>query len=1065
LTPNDISYSFTLSGNICGFDASLYLDSVHNIITTAGTLKVANTSLEKLLQIIGNECYELVSPYVKLLGTFELDATYYHRQDTTIVKIDLEEENVHFVCMDCAQGKLVVFSIEASDFRNADSGLKSIVLGLANFFGINKLQFLYRSNDLTNVEGLEKIVPLPSIPITVTQNILFSAEFDFNKTSKSIFTEAIHELFGVSSLSVFVGLSNNSFACTLCIPDIDNSLLSCKDMYMSCSFSPTNASFSMRGIITFKFLSNFSFVVACNVTMTSFTLSASTMRDQICALPGTHISIYDSALAIGVETSGITFAIMTSVRIRELSWFGALKIAYQGQTATLEMLSVAMEEVSLPSLVRNLIGIDSALLNSLDIFSILPFTLHTTRTLDPNTMYDLPDKELVAFVNEACGQLNKSLCFTEQTASIKRFYHGIDILDTSHMIHYFIDEKGVLCLTPQFYYSVSTFMMGDYSFQKGTFFCGQVNLFGFMIKVMFSALEGEGIIGFAQFSPIETKFLKITASESSKSMGNPVLGSDTNNVMTLLVEPVSNSPILYVNVCKNNYGFYIDGHFELCKVFSFDAFMYFIDKQIRITTTTTYFNCISATILLDASYKDFSNAGFNFKVSLDCSGLQDNLRELTRVIDQCIKEFAKKIDDAKRRINEAQAKVSSINNDINDLRRRKQDCINTINRASRWKRWLVAIREGAKIVAFEASIAALTVSMKAALGILELAKKALDLGQRIGQDVLSAINKVITTAVSAFFIRLAELEVKVNGETQFVRGKVDLTLLGRDTEVGFNCDMGSLVKNPVKFIEDEIIKKVKDFFNQYISGNYQCPFIEAVLYDEFDVPNTPESVEIGVRKLGNATDMIHDLQQVYINEMKDIPPEFEDIDQEFLDTMTFISYAMDSANSNSDIDAVDDMIVALKDKIEKGSATEEDKAQLKKIEEEYFNVLRPTISSISESAKRLDQITQSVDVERNKRMLRSLRAYAEEENGCETMAERNYEKLYDDMQAVITQYFPPGTGEGYFNFTDEEEMFKYLNEAREDTGCPTVPVDEDRFTEYGKAKRFSNSGYKQRLKH
>lgn len=1058
-----MSYSFMISGTVCGFDSSLYLDSSKNVITTAGTLAVSNESLENLLMIIGAECYEFVSPFVKLLGKFELDASYYHKSDCTVVKVDVEQ--CHFVEYDGLQGKVVMFSLKVSDFKNTENGLKNIISNITRFFGIAELQFLYRSNDISSTAVFQNLVHIPKIPITVQENVILSTIFKFKTVGNSEFTRGISELFGIDELDLYVGVSGESFSCTLCIPDMVNELLTCRDIIMSCTFNKLGVNISMRGIISLTCISNIYFVIACNLTMDSFSISASTMTGQLCTLPETCISIYDSALLIGVDTQGLNFGIMTTIAIRELSMFGALKIAYQGESATLEMISAAMSEISLPSLVKNLTGLNSDSLSSLDIISIMPFDLHTKETLDPDTMYDLSDAEIVAFANKAISQLNKELTLSVNSVSIKRFNEGIEILDTLHMFHYYIDARGILCMTPQFYYSVSTFWMGKYLFQKGTFFCGELNLFGFIVKVIFSALDAEGIMGFAQFSPIETKFLKITASKTSATMGNPVLGSGENNVMTLLVEPIQNSPILFVNVHKNECGFYIDGHFELCKVFAFDALMYYIDKRIRISTGITYLDSIRASLYLDASYKKFSDAFFFFQIKLDCTEFQENLLELTKIIDECIKAYSKKINDAKVSIENAKAKVSMIQNEITQFNNKIQNCNNIIKNTRKIKRWLVAIREGIKILSYETAIVGLKIAMSTALGILSLAGKMLDVCNRLGVDVLSAINKVITSAMKAFFIRLAILEIQVNGESQYVYGGVDLTLLGKDIKVEFECDLSALINEPIKFIEDEIIKAAKAFFNQVSDGSCTFEmFIEASEDDFYDDMASADMVEAGVRKLDHARNMITDLESVYLNVMKDIPPEFENIDKEYQDSVMQANYSLDVADSSVDLQSIDEIISVMKEQVDgvKGVSAE-DEQEITEIEESYLNELRPTLSSVAESSQRIQKIADSIEVEQVKELLRSVREENEEKTGCETMSERDYEKLYNDMQAVITQYFPPGTGEGYFNFTDEEEFYNMLNEAREEADCPTAPVENERFMERGKVSRFRENNYRPRF--
>ena len=63
--------------------------------------------------------------------------------------------------------------------------------------------------------------------------------------------------------------------------------------------------------------------------------------------------------------------------------------------------------------------------------------------------------------------------------------------------------------------------------------------------------------------------------------------------------------------------------------------------------------------------------------------------------------------------------------------------------------------------------------------------------------------------------------------------------------------------------------------------------------------------------------------------------------------------------------------------------------------------------------------TEQMDTEYKYTRLRRVREDNEDSTGVDTLESKDYDKLYNEMESVITKYFPPGSGKGLFNFTDE----------------------------------------------
>ena len=91
----------------------------------------------------------------------------------------------------------------------------------------------------------------------------------------------------------------------------------------------------------------------------------------------------------------------------------------------------------------------------------------------------------------------------------------------------------------------------------------------------------------------------------------------------------------------------------------------------------------------------------------------------------------------------------------------------------------------------------------------------------------------------------------------------------------------------------------------------------------------------------------------------------------------------------------------------------------------------------------------------------------EDVNGTVILDERDFDKFYGDIQTIVEKYFPRGSGNGYFNITDEDFFYDALNEARRESGCAYVEaVDDNEQNLFSESVLVMQStpGYVQRLK-
>ena len=233
------------------------------------------------------------------------------------------------------------------------------------------------------------------------------------------------------------------------------------------------------------------------------------------------------------------------------------------------------------------------------------------------------------------------------------------------------------------------------------------------------------------------------------------------------------------------------------------------------------------------------NLFFEFEVSLDSTGLQNNLKQLTYLLDEAVTKYDKKIHDAQKKINDAKNKVSSLQNEINSYKSKIEECRRVIRKA-KWYQWAKMAKETAKIVGYEVAIGGIYLAMKTAEAALDAANKVLSLANKLGSGFLNTINKVIQGVLNVFYISKALLGIIVNGSQIFVKVNMELTVIGKQISVKEEVDMNKLIEKPIILLEELTINQIKDLIDMLSLGQTpEYERIEATPYPYMEFPEDP----------------------------------------------------------------------------------------------------------------------------------------------------------------------------------------------------------------------------------
>ena len=893
---NKMQAGIGIKGKFLGIDTDFYMDSNRD---AACMIKLNNEGVEKFLFLFDEKTRQFLEPYVGKLGEFNSSVLVWYEAAGGL-EVLLKDNNLLFLLYIGKQGRLLMFDYSINPVQELNGTDNELFDSVMRFFGVDKLFFCYLQGSPKS-ERLkkfleEKSLTIPNYRSSNTQDkfILYTCIPLGNSIDKeeNAVNKALYQIFHVNKLDLFVELSSTGARFFLMLPEITTGLFRSKNLSIEISLNRSiGLMFAMSGEFSFPDLNNAGFIMSASFGAANINFSASSLLGQVYQIPGTPVILSDMAMSIGLVPD-IAVGLAAGVTIRQLTLFGAVHMTILPEAPVVDLLAVAMTELSLPSICKNILGIDNDAVNMLDDISIMPFKLNYEKRLIPSEQTTA--EQVADFIQHS------PIPFKVSAKDIGLYgkqdhWKSLRVLDKNRMLHYRISETGELAFLPQFYYSTSKITMDPYTFPQGIFFCGEINFLEASFKVMFCALDGEGIIGFAQISEIDCGIIKLTGSDWSTNFQNPVT-TDKSTLLSALVSNDSESDerkkaIVYLSMCRDKYSFYLDGHLELFGIFGVDAQILYMDKQIAIYTKLILGGMFSTTLDLAVNYVSFKSMQFRFKIIFDAEPLYDQLKGLQTAVKDLAEKIKSKFATADKQLTIAESHVRSLQNEIEDLKHSIKKSLARIDN-SRWYQVWIRIEEGAKIVGYEASIVALNVSMNVALGALELARAAVKSAGWIGEEVLNAVNAVITGVMQAFFVRHLEFGIEVKpaqNEQKYaleINGEAKLTVIGKDISGSFKVEVKDITNSVKELLEKALLSLINNVFsdkdilsdivnessliedrkNSYKEDIEDAPYKNLIL--QYDGPESlPEMAELaqeGAGRLEDGMNMTNELIKKYI---------------------------------------------------------------------------------------------------------------------------------------------------------------------------------------------------------
>lgn len=809
---------FGAEGELFGFPASFAIGHLQGTLTVAGSLCTRGRQLSDLM-----DCREV--------GVSALSG------HLTVIPSSAPDFSVNFVCQSDYTALSVTFSglncgitlsggscqllllLHTDRLKNGNM-FEQIVGKTAAWVGISRLALLVRNQGTDQeLDLLRQFFPefsavkLPSA--FASCQLLALGEFDLNLNPLG---QCIRKLTGLQTLQFMVGgsFTDQSFGAQLSCGRIETEAFIFEGLTFLIQKSSSSFFCAVSGAFKFKLDGQFlSFTVNGSASDASLSLSASS--DARIPL-NSRLSFSDLRLSIGVTPTGLTLGMIGRINTPRLSLFGGF--AFGPYPPKITLLTAALTSdtgrISLRDLVVEVVDIQWDALECLDVIAVGDFDLTETRLAgggvkpipsgtslaDYDTVRQQQVQEVVADFN---AQTDSTLKIAGE-AQLSPLGNGTGqyiLTDKATMRHYRIDRDGKISLNCQLYICAEPLTIGNSQLPAGFFICGTLELFKKKIRFLFLADKGKSLVALVQMDKIALgNFFVLEKSRKSLPI-EPINGGLAGQ----LVQSSGEGPVMYLNIQlqKAELTFYLSAHISILSIFQLDTLVLIKDRMVFVNIEYIYLN-FKTVLNLQGGVKDFASAGFKFSMVFDTSGFLNILQEAQDHLKAAAQRVKSGIEEATRKLNNAQRDVASLQRQIDSFNRRIEECRQIIRQTKWYKFWIKAAR-AAEIVGLEIAKAGVKVALGVAYGVLELAKKALQLSEKVVSKVLNSIAYVIGAVTQLLWIKSFELGAEVTANARRIWGKLVLTVLGKEVKVEKELNLDNLLNGITSFIRQSAISE------------------------------------------------------------------------------------------------------------------------------------------------------------------------------------------------------------------------------------------------------------------
>lgn len=1041
---NSISCNVMVEGEIFHCPARLLIGTQNNKVVFCGVIQWGGRPISEALKETDDTITSKVGSYVSglLPECLPEELSVLHQDDITV--IGLQEANIYFKLAMAVDNTALLFAFKVKSGRevNADSSALLGALGrTADFFGAKEFIFyaqtgehwllpMLKPNSTAVVAGLP--TELSSSKFLIYTHIVMDGD--------SFFVRAVKTLFDLKETELYFGTKDKGFACMLVIPTFQNSFMRSENLYLMVRVDG-DLSFVLKGEFVFPFLSDMRFSVECGIGIEGFEIEAFSKVENPVLLFG-PFSIGETCLMIKMLES-ISFGVYTNLYIGQIRMFGAVMLKVQGNEVMPELLSAAISDITIPDLLYNLLGEHIDGINCLDFIKIcgLPF-----RDMQPFDREALEQKKIDEIVTDFNRQVsdNNSLKLDVSQVKLTSFQgrKDMDMTDLKRMRQYHINESGKIQLMAQFYYASADTKFGSYNVEKGIFICGVISIFGKEFEVLFSFRENEGILAYAKIPKMDLGFLKIGPSKIGKE-NKDALPIAKDSVLAQFLNPEQEGLVFFLSAGKKDISFYLDGNIELLGLFSVDTRIVFCRGLISVDLCVLWLSILQVSLHLEVDYESFSAAKFSFCLVIDTSKLTEKLTAVTQRIEAAIGKLRKKIDDANSEIDRAQAHVNELQRQIDALDGKIQDCKRAISNASWWKKAFVAIGKGAEICAYEAAKISIYAAIGVATAALNVAKGLVNLGGKVSEAVLQAVNGVIKGALSLFHLNYIKLTADASSQAQQFGAEIEFVALGKTYKLSKTIGRGRLEASAPDALSDMINEEMKDDLdnienlpvkNLALQNSWQ-------VYDNriYTVSDHCELLDEANAHIAASVGIVQSMQMAYIDEFQTPTEDFDEMNVSLMDALSYVENVLSTGTQIGNVKELSQAMGGLKRSVvaqkRNGIDGGEDLQKTEALIEEYDEA-RMLYDKVADSLSKMGKYQSSMKAHCEKIDKTTAAGQA-----VIIETDRDMGRVLEQVERQMYKYFPMSwSGEHFINLSREEKIREYFLRAEMEEG--RVPFGE-----------------------
>lgn len=1003
-----ISWDIKIDGTLLSAPSELHMGAKNGQFELQGVLQTSQMKLTKVIESIDKKAAEQYGAYLdRLTGLFPEQTGFRYTSERCVIW--LRGNAQRFGILWQKQDFAVLYAITL-DEGTAEEGFEKNLALAAKTLGIEKMLLALKKGTACTYSQLSAYVNGGEeefrIPARLQgRELLFCGDFAFDK--QTVTGQAMKALFGIGELKLrmFFTAAQQGFGGYALLPVLEGSALKAEELCFGIEIEKKSARFLLAGTFTFPFLEGFLFTVSCRLENKGFMIEAFAKTERPRHLFHTF-SIGDTCLAIGYQ-KGFVFQMFSNLYMGKIKLFGAVGLSVTGGTASLNLLSAAVTDITLPVFVESILGKKINGLETFDFLNILGLPLQKA---------DVPAMGTDGIYAEP-------------------FNGGTILIDKKRMRHYFVSADGKTQLQAQFYYAAKNMELGDYTVSSGIFLCGTLKLFQ---KVEFQALfalsEKDGVTAYACIRNLNLGFLKLSESGFNTPSDHPLTKLPAKNILRQFVNPEEKGAVFYLRAGVNEVSFYIDAKVEFLGLFRFAARILYTKGQISLDAAFALLGGIKAALHIGVFYRDFSNSQFSFFLEIDCTGLEEKLKRVQEKINGAIEKLKQKINGAKAKLTQAQNHVNELYGQITGLDRKIQNCKSDIKNAKWYKKAFVAIAKGIEIAAYEVAKAGLYVAIGVAKAALEVAKQIVALGGIVGEGVLRAVNGAITATLNLFFIRLIRLQSSVSAREQYFQAQIEFVALGKTYRYQTTLGKKALAENPAGALSDNMNERMNSDLEDIEKGTFRSNR-NRYRHEEYTIAQHKTRLKEGMKQLNSSTELMCRMQDIYVDGCGETMPEFEEMNLSYNRAVSEIGGMLELTGRSVDFESMDRAVSMMEEELAQKEEAVRDAAfiPVKEALTEYRDA-RELLAMAGEGLVQVEGHSRTIQ-EHDREMKKKEENYQKEYIESGKKPDCNLVSVLNDTETAMYEAFPVTRNrKDFINLSRETKIQQYFDEAREEFG-------------------------------